>query len=439
MKEWRRELDRLMSEGCLRLGEKGARAGCALFFCNQKEEYSWQGEQWFLPASNQKLWTSAVALERLGSDHRWVTHIAVDEGKLWVRGGGDPLFDGAAAQAVAKKLKSKGVYSLTGPLYWEDFFFDAAPWGTGWSWDDREEGYSAPVHGLNMEHNRITFTADPKQAEPCLHIDPLWAAVQVKHSLVWTNKRENDVRVTRKIEENRFFIEGELSRTDPVITGAVHSGPLFFMEGLIHALRSQGILLSEQPEVREGRFPEQAGLSIQHDSPPLSVCLEWVNGESDNFAAEVLLRTLGRQKTVKGVEQAGLDTVRETLQQWGITPPGRMVDGSGLSMYNLSSPGQCVVLLRRMLHHPEREVFIRSLPRYGVSGTLKRRDWQPPQGFSVAAKTGTLTGVKTLSGYLLRGDRAEVVFSLMINGLLEENNGEQLQDQFLQLLCKIMG
>jgi D-alanyl-D-alanine carboxypeptidase/D-alanyl-D-alanine-endopeptidase (penicillin-binding protein 4) len=287
-----------------------------------------------------------------------------------------------------------------------------------------------------MELNRITWSADPEDPCPRLRLLPSYETLPVQwHSrLSWTDEEESDVRVKRAERSNRFRIEGLLSRHDPQVTGAVWSPPRFFVERLRWFAQQQGLAV---PETWIGRRRKSGGLAMRQagvDSPPLKECLPLVNADSENLVAEILLHTIGRESGGKDWVEQGIQTVEQTLRRWGLEPPAAYVDGSGLSMYNRSSPRQLCRLLRFMVSHPAFPVFAESLAVYGRTGTLQKRNPLPPP-ITVRAKTGTLTWVKTLSGYLFDGRTPVYVFSLMVNGVREERNVDKLQDAFLRLLA----
>ena len=105
---------------------------------------------------NNKLWTMAVALDRLGSQYRWVTQIYAVGKTIGIKGGGDPVFSFSDAVKVAQLLKQRGIRRIE-RLILDDHSFEALPWGAGWMWDDLAAGYGAPVHAINMEGNRVFF------------------------------------------------------------------------------------------------------------------------------------------------------------------------------------------------------------------------------------------------------------------------------------------
>ncbi|WP_212772709.1 D-alanyl-D-alanine carboxypeptidase/D-alanyl-D-alanine-endopeptidase [Polycladomyces abyssicola] len=436
MHTWRDRLDSLWKHWKSESGEKGAQIGCALFSLTRKEIYGHRDEEWMIPASNNKLWTSAVALERLGAEYRWHTLLEWTEDRWLIVGGGDPVFGQRQAEDLLAEIKKHGVRCMPGRIDWDDSAFPTRRWGTGWARDDLSEGYAAPVHAFNMELNRFSWMADPKEPAPRLRLPPSYETLPVywRSHLSWTEEEESDVRMMRAERSNRFRIEGVLSRQDPQVTGAVWSPPHFFVERLRWFAKEQGLTV---PETWTGRRRRKSGDPIRKagvDSPPLKECLPLVNADSENLVAEILLHSIGRESSGKDYVEQGIQKVEQTLRRWGLEPPASYVDGSGLSMYNRSSPRQLCELLRFMVDHPAFSVFVESLAVYGQTGTLKKRNPLPPP-ITVRAKTGTLTGVKTLSGYLFHGRTPVYVFSLMVNGVREERSVENLQDAFLRLLA----
>lgn len=417
-----------------RTGEKGARIGCALYSLHDKTGIGWDEEKWFSPASNNKLWTMAVALDRLGSQYRWVTQIYAVGKTIGIKGGGDPVFSFSDAVKVAQLLKQRGIRRIE-RLILDDHSFEALPWGEGWMWDDLAAGYGAPVHAINMEGNRVSFSANPSENVPHLTWSPSLPTIHVDARLTWTDQRESDLQIRRSEKENRFFLTGLLSRHDPEEEGAVWSGPHFFAEVFLEACRQVGIEMAVKIEVIEGPMEPGPLPPLEYRSPSLAEILPRVGADSDNMVAEVLLKTMAMEESGRGSAELGQQIVMKTLNSWGIEPPAVYADGSGLSMYNLSSPKQYVQLLQSFLNHASSQIFIESLSLYGKKGTLQDREGALPMNVNVLAKTGSLAGVSNLSGYLTVGKQVHFIFSLLVQGLLDEKHGEQLQDDLVQLLA----
>ncbi|MDR6224994.1 D-alanyl-D-alanine carboxypeptidase/D-alanyl-D-alanine-endopeptidase (penicillin-binding protein 4) [Desmospora profundinema] len=415
-------------------GESGVRIGCCLMDPSGRVWWEQDSEKHFIPASNQKLWTAGTALDRLGPEFRWQTRFSWEEGICWIRGGGDPGFDEAQSAVVAVEMKRAGLKRLS------EFRLDCSVnpdpvWAPGWMWDDLGEGFAAPVSAFVSEGNRIRFSAHPGPKGPVWTWKPEGAQIGLDADVCWDSTRPTDVKVRRKRDTNHFFLQGTLSKDEPHVEGAVASGPHFFVEGLTRMCRKAGIQVDRDPRIRFEPYRQVTNEWIQ-SSYPLTAFLSRVNGDSDNLTAEILLRTVGRDHNGVFSHARGLETLSNHWRELGVEPPARQTDGSGLSPYNAVTPRALASWMRRRLDLPHRKEWMDSLARWGISGTLERR---PPLSapMAVAAKTGSLTGVRSLTGYLLRDGGAVVaIFSLLINGLLEDEHGERLQDQFVEWLCR---
>lgn len=412
--------------------EYGARIGCCLLEPNGRVIWEQDSDKQFMPASNQKLWTAGAALERLGPDYQWETRFSWEEESCWIRGGGDPGFDLAQSTAVAEAMKRAGLRRIR--RFYLDCSINPDPvWGAGWMWDDLDEGFAAPVSALVMEGNRIRFIAEPGEDPPSWRWEPARADVRLQADVSWDENGPTDVRVRRKKDVNHFFLRGTLSVQDPEVEGAVASAPRFFVEMLAHSCREAGIKVDPLPQIAFAAYRKGEAEWIQ-PSRPLATLLQRVNGDSDNLTAEILLRTLGRDSSGTFSAERGLELLSRHWSERGVKPPTRQADGSGLSGHNAATPWALAAWMQKLLTGPYRQQWIDSLARYGINGTLKDRPL-PPASLVVAAKTGSLTGVRTLTGYLLRNGSPVMIFSLLINGLAEDEHGEELQDRFVQLLC----
>ncbi|PTM59427.1 D-alanyl-D-alanine carboxypeptidase/D-alanyl-D-alanine endopeptidase [Desmospora activa] len=423
----------LLTEWERAYGEYGARIGCSVLEPSGRVIWEQDNHKWFVPASNQKLWTTGVALDRLGPTFQWETHFSWEEEACWIRGGGDPGFDLVQSAAVAEVMKRAGLKRIR--RFYIDCSINPDPvWGPGWMWDDLDEGFTAPVSSLVMEGNRIRFFAEPGGDSPIWKWEPAQADVQVNADVTWDGDDPTDIVVRRKKHRNHFFLQGTLSPQEPEVEGAVASAPRFFVEMFSHSCREAGIQVDRFPLIDFAPYRSGEAVWIQ-PSQPLATLLTRVNGDSDNLTAEILLRTLGRDDTGTFSQERGLELLSRYWSEQGVKPPSRQVDGSGLSSHNAATPYALATWMNRMLARPHRQVWIDSLARYGISGTLKDRPL-PQVPLTIAAKTGSLTGVRTLTGYLLQSGLPVLIFSLLINGLAEDEHGELLQDRFIDLLCR---
>lgn len=423
------------------LNEEGAKWGLSLIDRQTGETLVWHENEWFIPASNQKLWTSAVALDRLGPNYCWTTSYGVKDQTLWFKGGGDPVFSWEDVQEIVKHLKKKGVKKIDA-LYVDDSLFQSERWGTGWMWDDLTMGFAAPIHAFNLEENRIPFqlifSGDQIQTK-----NPFpFVEAQLDISALKVSPSDETEYTLVRTDDYQYIVQGIIAKDEEEIEVAVESGPEFFYLAVQAACHREGIEMDVevpfyvQPVPKE--LMDKSSIQLPHHSPPLSEILKLVNQDSRNLVAEVLLRTLPLQLNEVGTVESGVKIVEDVCKGWNLKLPGKYVDGSGLSTYNLSSPFTLRRLLEHMLEHPYTSTFQESLAQLGKSGTLEQRELTLPHGWDLKAKTGTVNGVKTLSGYLYQKGEVRIIFSCMINGLLEEDHGVEMENYLIRELIQTL-
>ncbi len=391
-----------------------------------------EAEKRFVPASNTKIVTGAVALDALGPDFRWTTRLVADgpvrdgvlEGDLWIVGVGDPVLERSVVAAWPRLLREAGIRRVAGAVVGDDRAFEPWQWSEGWMWDDLYGGWAAGVSALQLHPNTVRARLAPAEAlgEPARLVLPEGTPPLPMRSRARTGAPGSEVRL-------RFLPPPEGGPVE--LVGWVPAGPdtvplflaaphptMFLLETLAEALAAAGIEVDEGVRrAVEGEAPSRPGWSAEHRSPPLSEVLAEMMKPSDNQIAETLLRTVGREAGDGGSATDGLRVVEETLGAWGIEPGAvALTDGSGLSRYNEVTPNAMVRLLRSMWRHPQFDVFESSMPVAGVDGTLRRRLLGTPGARNVKAKTGSLSSVRALSGYLRDGAGETLVFSLLLNG-----------------------
>ncbi|WP_456057588.1 D-alanyl-D-alanine carboxypeptidase/D-alanyl-D-alanine endopeptidase [Aerosakkonema funiforme] len=387
--------------------------------------YSRDAQQYFTPASNVKLFTTAVALNQLGSQFRIRTSVYGSNGVLRVVGRGDPSLTDAQLKDLAQQLKRQGI-SQVQQLIVHDDYFQGPIVNVNWQWEDVASDYGAPVNSLILNQNAIEMTLLPQKLGQPLKFtwnDPLSASQwQVENfSVTAKNGSESTVAVTGVLGKPVLQIWGELAaNSEPEPVGvAVRDPAENFLRHFQTALESEGISIAQTmlaPSQKSADEPELAAV----ESPPLSQLLIDTNQPSNNLYAEVLLRTIGAIKKSdirnQNTAEMGLEVLKKTLTDLGVEPESYVIeDGSGLSRHNLVSPLALVQLLKAMAQSPQAEIYRASLPVAGVSGTLKNRFKNTAAQGIVLAKTGTLGGVSTLSGYVDVPGYETVIFSIMLN------------------------
>lgn len=406
--------------------------------------FSESASRLFVPASNQKILTGAVALAQLGPAFRFSTSVFADgtmrdgviEGDLRVVGMGDPTMSdhmmGNAMRpvlALADSLAARGVRRVTGALVSGGDAFPDAALGSGWSWDDLDEPYAAGVDELYF--NEGFFQLD------------VWAGseagatprVRVRPNATFPPVRVAVVTVPRGGDSDRArltLLHDSTDATSVVVSGTIAQGDSAtlslsyrdqtraFLEAFRSALRERGIVvdagIGPRKLARSNGFEPTGTLLASLVSPPLPEVLAAFEKPSQNQLGEILLKSIGRARTGVGSADSGLRVFRDQLGAWGVAPNGFVArDGSGLSRYNVVSPQSIVRVLDAMWRAPTFGVFYNALPIAGVDGSLQRRMVGTPAQGNVHAKTGTLAMVRSMSGYVTTADGTQLIFSLLAN------------------------
>ncbi|WP_242031945.1 D-alanyl-D-alanine carboxypeptidase/D-alanyl-D-alanine-endopeptidase [Microcoleus sp. FACHB-672] len=417
--------------------------------------YNRQGEGYFIPASNEKLLTTAAALAKLGTQFRirtsvYGTPVSAGEVSLRVVGRGDPSLTDAHLASLAQQLKSRGIRQV-GQMVVEDSYFQGQPVNPNWEWEDVQAGYGAPVNSLIVNENAINLTLSPQAAGQPLRVtwdDPKEArGWRVENDSVTVGPNEPEfLDIGRDFSRPVLRIKGQLrAGAEPEEVGVAIVNPAEnFLQRFQQALAAEGIAVGRAQVAAGSPIAGEVELAVV-ESPPLSELVMKTNQESNNLYAEVLLRSLGTVAKAdaamagKDTADAGLDVLKAALTQLGVNAESYIPeDGSGLSRHNLVSPEALVQTLRAMASSPAAEIYQTSLPVAGVSGTLSSRFRDTTAQGIVQAKTGTVTGVSALSGYARPLNYPPLVFSIIVNQS-HQSAGLQRQaiDEIVLLLTRL--
>lgn len=404
--------------------------------------YSFNSFRLQVPASNQKLLTAAVAAERLGWDYRYTTRLYAAgpvladgtlDGDLVVVSDGDPTINPrhparwGAFDEWARQLAAKGVRLIGGHLIGDDNAFAEPGWGLGWAWDDIVFGYGAPVGALQYNENQVELLIGPGQ-EPggraIISVSPPGSGLTIDHGVVTAAAgAESRVSIERIPGSNILTIRGQVAVGATPITefAAVPNPTLMYLDALREALVRHGIFVGGNSlDIDDLSLPldmSKATQLIEDRSAPLSAIIDVTLKWSRNGYAETLLRSMapvGEPATAEG----GLKNMAETLRKWGIFPEYYLArDGSGLSRYDYLTADALIWLLTYTWLNPNlAENFRSALPVSGVSGTIEQRLKDTPGHGRVWAKTGSMSQVRSLSGYLVTAEGEPLVFSFMVSG-----------------------
>ncbi len=387
--------------------------------------YSYDAQKYFTPASNTKLLTTAAILSQFGANYRIRTSVYnTGDGVLRVVGRGDPSLTDAQLTLLAKQLKAKGVHNVR-QLIADDSYFKGDIVNPSWQKEDIESDYGAPISSLTVNQNVFPLRVTPQTLGQPLQIswdDPQQAKQwQVVNETVTVGDNQSTfVNVTRDLKGYILRIQGQLSvgSTSEVINLPVVSPREYFLRRFRTALLREGVSVAQTYVMSSGNSNNQQELAAV-ESPPLSELLKQMNLESINLFAETFLKQLGTKKPLianQDTADAGLEVLKSSLTQLKVDPKSyALVDGSGLSRKDLVSPEALVETLQAMAKSSQASVFRGSLPVAGVSGTLKNHFQNTSAQGIVQAKTGSMDGVFSLSGYVNAPNYGPVVFSIMIN------------------------
>ncbi|MGQ9454913.1 MAG: D-alanyl-D-alanine carboxypeptidase/D-alanyl-D-alanine endopeptidase [Armatimonadota bacterium] len=407
-----------------------------------------------IPASNMKLIVSATALDRLGPDFTYSTRVytcgkvnarGVVEGDLALVGGGDPTLETRDLRNLAREIKCRGIRKVAGDVIVDDYLFDDRRLGTGWAWDDLSYYYSAEISALNLNRNTVRVWVYPGKCpgEPAVvRLDPANSYMEIE-SIPITGEANSQkaVWVSRVLGANVVKMGGSIpvgvrvSGPEAMVT--VHEPAIYAGHVFVSELRKQGIVVLGK--VRREKVNSDAVLVCEHRSPPLSEILKLLNKPSDNLIAEVLLKTLGAVIKGNGSAESGREVEKEFLSAVGVDMSGvSIVDGSGLSRLNCLTARSLVDLLSFMYRHKHFKVFLDSLPIAGVDGTLRNRMRGTRAQNNVRAKTGYVSRVSSVSGYLTTRSGEPLVFAILMNRhLCTSSSATAIQDKICEQLAEL--
>ena len=407
----------------------------------------------FRPASNMKIFTVAAALDRLTPDYRFNTSVYAParpdatgtvRGDLIIYGRGDPSiaarFNGGdynhAIDDLAARIKAAGVKRVEGDLIGDESYFTGAPLGMGWTWDDLTWYFGAEVSALSVNDNALDLFVKPGAtvgAQCSVTTGPPTPLVTiVNRTMTVAAGVRREPSVYRALGENVIEVGGQLPMGDPGYTAsvAVSHPALVFVYMLRAALAQQGINITGKSRTIDAR--ERKGVPLETNalveiaslqSPPLSVIAAHTLKASQNLYAELILRTLGKvagTNTALTSEEAGVEAVKAFLTQAGIRADQLVItDGSGLSRRDMITADATLQLLAYMSRHRYATAFREALPVAGVDGTLGRRMKGTAAANNIRAKTGTISGVATLSGYVTTVAGERLAFSILLNNYAE--------------------
>ena len=406
----------------------------------------------FRPASNMKLLTTSAALIYFPEYDSFETNFLFDgviedstlNGSLIVKGGYDPMFSSEDLDSVINELKTLGIKTITGGLIADVSNIDSLYFGKGWMWDDNPYKFMPYLSSLNIDKNSLKVFYEPGEIEDKAEItfDSHVNFFSIINSSITTLEDTSNLKIERDWlnNNNNISISGDISyreSSDSTFLNIIDP-PKYFLNLLSEKFNLNDIAFKGQIKVTREQLTGDSILTIKRSI--LDVINE-TNKDSDNLAAEMLLRKIS-QKYFTGSASAekGLRLIDSLVIKLGYNPKTFVfADGSGLSHYNLVSTSLIVDLLK-YIYKEQPELYghlYESLPIAGVDGTLENRMRFGKAFNNVRAKTGTISGVSNLSGYLTSANNHVIAFSIFIQNFSgSAKRARQIQDEICRILSE---
>ena len=433
----------------------------------------------FSPASNSKLYTMALALDKLGGDYSIRTSLyasakpdrrGVLKGDLIVYGRGDPTINARrnngdifkALEPLVAALTNAGVKRIRGDLVGNDSFIHGPPYGSGWAWDDMQNYYGAEISALTINDNTLQVIVAPgaTNGAPChITFSPATSYLVVSNrTLTASSGSRRSINLYRPIEQNVLYVTGQipLGETNYTDDVTMHNPAGLFVAIFKESLARHGIKVSGK--TRTTNWLDQQAKPLDKsklvelgyvESLPMRDIVREVQKPSQNLYTDLVLAHVGalEQETeghwFQTTEDVGIRELRKFLEKAGV-PRGdvHFEEGSGLSRNNLTTPNATIALLQFMSKHAEADAYLNALPIAGVDGTLRNRMKNTPAAGNVRAKTGTLRWANSLSGHVKTAAGERLVFSIMLNRYNapdNEHSGRAEIDQIAVMLAGFAG
>ncbi len=404
-------------------------------------------DELFVPASNQKLLTSAFALARLGGDFQFTTCVYRLADDLVIVGDGDPtLGDPRLAKISGKSIYTEldrwaaAIKQNAGAVLRGDILlcsrFKLESFRCGdWPERQRHRWYAGPVADLNFHNNcfDVTFTV-AAEGTVTPHVLPESGFIRILSRVkrgkrhVWSLQSNDD--------DSQVKLRGTVKRStkEPLSVPANHP-PMLLGRVLAGRLVRAGVELTGSVRtVQMDELDLTKGKMLARTTTPLSVAMRRANVWSLNMAAECIFLRAG-----DGTWEGSAKMMEQVLaKHYGLKSDSLVVrDGGGLSRANRVSPRALSLLLARVSRRADSDIFLSSLPRSGLEGTLRARLAETPYRGRLLAKTGYVAGASNLSGYVLDGEnRLALGFAILVNRVPSGKayRAKQLQDSIARLL-----
>ncbi len=420
----------------------------------KKVLYQKNNKQLLHPASNMKVLTSAAGLKFLGKDYQFKTSLCYEgeivdsvlAGHLYVVGGCDPDFTSNDLEVLIAKVKEIGISKITGNIYGDVSTTDSLFWGNGWMWDDDPSTDAPYMSALNINDNSITLTGvfEEQSGQFIVRSIPETNYIEIINKVALDDTKTLHFNIGRDWinRTNKFFVEGNLTKDD------FNERNYFSQQFNIFQPEYYFLTLFKESLIRNGiAFTGDLRLkSLTGNSHHIYTFLRAydsvivnLNKTSDNLSAEMTLRVLAERYYGKPASaKNGLKIIDSLIILSGLNPNDyRLVDGSGVSHYNLIS-AELLLSILKYFYYEEPDLYkilYESFPIAATNGTLESRMKKTKAENNVHAKTGTLSGVSSLAGYVKNHQGHMLAFSILIQNYV--GSSKQARD-FIDTVCEIL-
>jgi len=444
-------LEKIVADSKIPVGELG------LVVANAEGQilFKLNSDKYFIPASLTKIVTGAAVLEKMPIGHQFVTELrgtvspndsAEYKGSIYLRGGGDAGFVSESMWFLVNEFVRTGIKKISGDIIVDDSRFDKVRFDPSRDQSRVDRAYDSPIGAMTFNWSAVNIFVRPavKQGQSAkVFVDPETRYIEIvnKAKTVAAGKR------TKITVENKG-LSGDKKREVVHVSGEIAVGANEFVSyksiqqpdiwagiQLSHFLQQRGIQVAG--EVKAGDSKSAAIMLAQYKSRPVSEHVVGMMKFSNNYIAEILTKNLGVEASGEpGTMSKGIDALRKYMQEKKLGPEARLENPSGLSRKNKFSPIDILTVLIDIKQNfrlfPE---FFASLPIAGTDGTLKRRLGQDRINGHVRAKTGHLTGVAGLAGYVGDDNGQIYPFVFLHNG--SADNSYRAKDLFDRLIVKV--